>query len=123
MPFNFKEDIMGMLKEGAGDGIVQYAFNKFAGDKISSKLGSLGKWADVGASLLYGIAVDFVADEVGGEFEGYLKHGSASQLGRSLSIAFGDPSIGARPVSPPTEQGVAVSGRSKFSTLEPVRLR
>lgn len=125
MAFDIKTDLMELGKEGIGDAVVQYVYNKYLGDKIVAKLGTLGKWADVGGSLLYGIGIDYVADNFGSDISPYLRNGAASQLGRAISVALGDPnppmpsSSGA---SMPTEQGVSLVGRSKFSTLNPVPL-
>lgn len=125
MAFDIRTDLMEMGKEGVGDAAVQYVYNKYLGDKIVSKLGSLGKWADVGASILYGVAVDYIADNVGAEYGDYLRHGAASQLGRSISIAAGDPNPTMPSSSAPSmasSEGVSLVGRSRFSTLNPVPL-
>lgn len=127
MPFDLKGDSIELVKFGIGDAIVQYPYYKFLGDKIVSHLGAFGKYADVAGAFLYGLAVDLIADNVG-EFSDYLRQGAASVLGRSISVAAGDPAI--RP--PPTSAGqgagmvqlVPSSGSApSFSTLNPVKLR
>lgn len=113
------EDLKELAKFGIGDAVVQYPYYKFLGDKVVSHLGAFGKYADVAGATLYALAVKLLADSVGGEFEEYLNQGASSVLGRSISVAMGDPAINV----PVSNTGSSGSGVANYSTLRPVPLK
>ena len=102
MPYLFtdKSGWEGTAIDTAAGGIAgaagRYVFDKFIGGPIASKLGVLGKYADIGAAYLYGLVLNYIAQR---ESQSRMISSGLTVAGYVpvadyIAKALGDPSLG-----------------------------
>jgi hypothetical protein len=113
--FTDKAGLEGTLIDTAGGGISgaigRYVFDKLIGARLSSMLGSLGKYADVGAAYLYGAVLNYIGQRESNSriVSSALTVAGYVPVADYIAKLFGDPSLGG-------------GGVSMSNPLEPLKL-
>jgi hypothetical protein len=114
--FTDKAGLEGTLIDTAGGGISgaigRYVFDKLIGARLSSMLGSLGKYADVGAAYLYGAVLNYIGQRESNSriVSSALTVAGYVPVADYIAKLFGDPSLSGG------------SGVSMSNPLEPLKL-
>ena len=97
--FTDKAGLEGTLIDTAGGGISgaigRYVFDKFIGMPLSKMLGSLGKYADVGAAYLYGAVLNYIGQRESNSriISSALTVAGYVPVADYIAKLFGDPSL------------------------------
>lgn len=91
-----KEGLEGTVVDTAVGGIAgaagRYVYDKFVGNTLVSHLGSLGKYADVGGSFLYGLVLDYLGAR-SERYGKYLAVAAYVPVADAIARALGDPAV------------------------------